>query len=377
MPAATLGCLGAGASGMLPMVMNLRDIAYQRLANQRLAQGLPPAEVVAHLGAMQAQDYLGALWSVGLRSPGSTEAEIEAALARREIVRTWPMRGTLHLVAAADARWMLELLTPRIIAASALRQKQLELDMKVFARAEKIFTKALRGDTALSRTVMMRLLEEGGISPAGQRGYHILWRLAQERVLCFGPREGKEQTFVLFDEWLPDAPAKSREDSLVELARRYFTSHGPATLADFAWWSGLKTTDARAGLSSIANELTSFSLDAQTYWSGPAVAIEKTGASVFLLPGFDEYLLGYTDRCAALASEYSPRIVPGNNGMFLPTMVKGGSVVGVWKRTIKKQTVAISAETFAPLPATDRKRFAAQANRYGEFIGMAETAFSL
>lgn len=361
---------------MLQPAMTPRDISLHRLGNQLIAPAshASPAEVVSHLGAMQAQDYLGSLWSIGLRSPGSTEAEIESAIARREIVRTWPMRGTLHFVAPADARWMVETLTPRIISSSATRQKQLELDEPTFVRAAQLFTKALRDHQVLPRTAMMALLEKNGISPAGQRGYHILWRLAQECLICFGPRQGKEHSFVLFEEWLPHAQSQPRAAALAMLARRYFTSHGPATLADFAWWSGQKITEARSALESISADFASATIEEKTYWFPNSMA--PAAPTLALLPGFDQYLLGYTDRSASLAPEHAPRIVPGNNGLFLPTMVKGGRIIGTWKRVLKKNAVNLTAEPFQHLTPADQKAFAAQARRYGEFIGVAETTFS-
>lgn len=357
--------------------MTLRDIALQRLVNQQIAGSTcaSPAEVVARMGAMQAQDYLGALWSVGLRSPGATEASVEEALARREIIRTWPMRGTLHFVAARDARWMLELLTPRIIAGSASRHRELELNENIFARSEKLFRQALAGGQHRTREDLMSLLDAAGIATANQRGYHILGRLAMERVLCFGPRAGKQQTFVLFDDWIPGSRSLPREKALEELALRYFTGHGPATLADFAWWSGLKIIDARAGLESVKAQLIDDELDGTTYWRPPTPTPSLT-RSAFLLPGFDELLLGYKDRDATLDPQHAPRIVPGKNGMFLPTLVKGGRVVGTWKRLLKKSPAVVTAETFDPLSASEAGQFSALAKQYGRFIGVAEVAFS-
>ena len=360
--------------------MTSREIALHRLVNQQIASSTcaSPGEVVSRLGAMQAQDYLGALWAVGLRSPGTTEADVEKALARREIVRTWPMRGTLHFVAAADARWMLELLTPRVIAASATRHQQLELDQNVFARSEKIFRKVLGGGQQRTREDMMGLLESAGISTANQRGYHILWLLAQQRVLCFGPRQGKQQTFVLFEEWIPQSRSLPREEALAELALRYFASHGPATLADFAGWSGLKITEARRALASVSSRLTEDEFEGSSYWMPPSSQNIPSNLSqtAFLLPGFDEYLLGYKNRTAVLSSQHAPFIIPGNNGMFQPTMVKGGKVIGVWKRSSPKNAAAISAQPFAPLSAGDTRGFSVAAKHYGRFIGVAGMTFS-
>ena len=180
-------------------------IARQRLANQQIADPTltRPADVVAWLGAMQAQDYLGALWAIGLRLPGAREATVEQALADRSIVRTWPMRGTLHFVAAADARWMLALLAPRTMAQAAGRFRQLGLDDDAFALSRDACIAALQGGRQLTRAALYQVVEAAHVSTAGQRGIHILWRLAHEQLICFGARAGKQQTFALLDEWAP------------------------------------------------------------------------------------------------------------------------------------------------------------------------------
>src|SRR5215470_18330604 len=258
--------------------MTNSEIARLRLHNQRIALATfeRPADVVAWMGAVQAQDYFGALWAVGLRMRNAVEADIERALANRTIIRTWPMRGTMHFVAAADARWMLELMTPRIVANIAqCFLRQFDLDESAFARRRELFERALQGGKRLTRTAMYKVLEEGGVSTAGQRGRHILWRLAQDGVICFGAREGKRQTFVLLDEWAPKTKRMSRDESLAELARRYFTSRGPATLQDFAWWSGLTTADASAGLEMAKRSLAQETVNGQTYWLVPSTAPTK------------------------------------------------------------------------------------------------------
>ena len=232
-------------------------ITLERLRTQRLAGAgfSTPADVVRWFGAVQAQDYPGALWAVGLRTAGATEADVEQAVAARAIVRTWPLRGTLHFVAPEDVRWMLTHFAPRTIARAALRFRQLELDERTFARAAAVFVKALHGGRAVSRPRLYELLERAGIATRDNRGLHILWRCAHDRLICFGAREGKQQTFALLDEWVPPARTLDRNEALGELARRYFTSHGPATLADFTWWSGLSAADARAALASARSQL--------------------------------------------------------------------------------------------------------------------------
>jgi Winged helix DNA-binding domain len=351
--------------------MNFPDIARHRLLSQHIAAQTfqEPAEVVAWMGAIQAQDFLGAKWSVGLRLPAATEQDVEQALAEQKIIRTWPMRGTLHFVAPADVRWMLELLTPRIIARSALRQKQLELDIKVFARCEKLLVQALEGGKQMSRDAVCELLEANGVSTASQRGYHILWRLAQEGLICFGAPEGKQQTFVLLEEWIPKAKKLTREEALAGLAKRYFVSHGPATIQDFVWWSGLKVADAQVGLDLGGSQLAQEKVDDKTYWlSAEIPSLGRTPSQVFLLPGFDEFMLGYTDRSAALAPQHANKICPGSNGMFTPTIVIDGQVAGTWKRTLKKTLVNITPSHFNRFTKAQQDALSHAAERYGNFV---------
>ncbi len=190
----------------------------RRLAAQRITAGPldDPGEVVRALGAIQAQDYLGALWAIGLRTKSAREADVERAIAERHIVRTWPMRGTLHFVAADDARWMVELLAPRPLAGAAGRFRRAGIDSGVLARARRVLVRALEGGRTITRPGAYALLERAKIVTTDQRGLYVLFSLAHERLLCFGPRSGKQPTFVLFDEWLPDArsrPAKKRSAS--------------------------------------------------------------------------------------------------------------------------------------------------------------------
>ncbi len=330
------------------MISDMPSLAHLRLANQQIAapSARTPAEVVAALGAMQAQDYGGSLWAIGLRLPASTESDIERAVAERTIVRTWPMRGTLHFVAPADARWMLELLTPRVLEATRKRHAELELDDTLFRRIRKILGRALADGRYLTRDATFDLLAREGVETDAPRRYHIPFRLAQEGFLCFGPREGRQPTFALLEEWTPNARRLDREEALAELALRYFTSHGPATVKDFAWWSGLRAADARAGLEAVASQLAHETVSSATFWMVSGAMLEPA-PSAHLLPGFDEYLLGYTDRGAVLDPRHAPKIIPGNNGVFMPTLVLDGQVVGTWKRAARKKAFTITLQPFA------------------------------
>jgi hypothetical protein len=349
------------------------DLGQQRLLSQEVARPRfeRPAEVVAWLGAMQAQDYLGALWAVALRLPHATEREIERALEERTIVRTWPMRGTIHFVAPADVRWMLELLAPRVVQRSQARLRQLGLDARTIADSGEVVGRALEGGRQIARHELYGILEAAGISTAGQRGIHILGQLAHARLICFGARQGKQPTFALLDEWAPGAKSLPRDEALAALALRYFTGHGPATVQDLVWWAGLTVADAREGVGAAAPQLGSATIDGQTYYFAKELP-KWPGAApgVSLLPPFDEFLVGYRDRSAVLEASYSGLVVPGANGVFNPIVVTGGRVTGTWKRTIKRDRVEMR---FSPFAGWDDEQLAAirgAAERYGAFLGL-------
>ncbi|MCQ6559854.1 winged helix DNA-binding domain-containing protein [Paenibacillus mendelii] len=356
------------------------NIPYQRLLNLRINGGRldSPEQVVTQLGAMQAQDYHQALWAIGLRMQAATVTDIEQAIADRKIVLTWSMRGTIHFVPPADMRWMLKISASRLLKQDNRRLEQLELNQEIIERARQISYDAMQGGRRISRPVLMQLLEDEGISR--QRGYHLLWYLGQSGHICLGPRDGKQQTFVLLDEWVPQANELSMDESLAVLAERYFTSHGPATVHDFAWWAGITLTDARRGVEAVQFRLVSKKVNDQVYWEGGQSRAGSVDAesTVYLLPGFDEHLLGYKDRSAVLRAEYASKIVPGNNGVFMPTILIDGQVAGLWKRTMKKKGIDMEFNLFAP-HEDQADRILETARRYCTFmeLPMAETSFQV
>lgn len=298
----------------------------------------------------------------------ATEEAVEQAIADRTIIRTWPMRGTLHFVAATDVRWMLALLTPRVIANSRWRLKQLELDAGVFARSRKAFMSALRGGHQLSRNAMYKALEAAGITTAAGRGLHLLWQLAQEGFICFGARQAKQPTFALLDEWLPVAKAKERDAALAELASRYFTSHGPATLQDFAWWSGLTVVDARDALEMAKSHLLQEVVAGRTYWLSSSVHTAKDRRSnAYVLPAYDEYTVAYKDRSAVIEPLHAKRASSGN-GIFNPVIVIDGQVVGTWERRLAKGSVVITPCLFSSLTKAGNQALVMAASQYAVFL---------
>lgn len=356
--------------------MTARDLARLRVTALMIGQPSTrsPAELVARLGAVQAQDYSGTLWALGLRLNAGSRADIESAIAERTIVRTWPLRGTLHFVAATDVRWMITLLGPRLVSASAGRNRQLELTQSDFSRSRAILSRALEGGNSLTRAEAFEKLDGGGVSTAGQRGAHILHQLSLEKLLCFGLHRGKQPTFVLFDEWVLHGADLSREESLRKLAEHYFRSHGPARIEDYINWSGLTATDAKFGLKMAESSLQAITVEDREYWmSGDIGRPDPQPTGGYLLPGFDEFMLGYRDRSAALSPEYADAVCPGGNGMFRATLVLDGQVCGTWKAVANRTRVTISPSLFRPFRSAASDEFEASRRRYEEFVGLPVT----
>ncbi|MGZ6294708.1 MAG: winged helix DNA-binding domain-containing protein [Candidatus Limnocylindrales bacterium] len=349
-----------------------RRIGELRLIAQRIATppAASPAETVRWMLALQAQDFAGVKWSVGVRQHDGTQAAVEAACDAGEIVRSWPMRGTLHLVAAEDLQWMLELTTPRFVASAGARRAYLGISDLDVERARDIAVAALNGGRAMAREALLGSIHAGGVSTEGQRGYHLLWYLAQTGTLVLGAADGRQQTFALLDEWVPHPRRLERDEALGELARRFFASHGPATAKDLARWSGLTMAQVRVGITVAGDVLTTLELDGTRYHLAPeTLDAAAPGAGVYLLPGFDEYVLGYQDRAAVLAPEHSQAIVPGGNGVFRPTIVVDGAVAGTWRRTARAREVVVEAAPFAPLTRPIQAGLRDAVEAYGAFLG--------
>jgi hypothetical protein len=339
-------------------VPSLHEVALLRLAAQRIAGPgfTTPAEAVRWMTAVQAQDYPGALVSVGLRTASRSRRDVEAALDAGEVIRSWPMRGTLHLVAAEDLGWMLALMAPRVVAGAATRRAQLDIDATVIERARDLAVGALSGGRRLSRHELLAVWDGAGVATAGQRGYHLLWHLAQEATLCLGPVHAGHQQVVLVDEWIPHPRRLERDEALGEVAWRYFASHGPATVKDLRRWGHLLATDAGAGLERARPRLASVDVGGVEHYMDPQTperldAYRDEARGVFLLPGFDELILGYEDRSCVLAPEHAQRIVPGANGMFRPTVVNDGEVVGTWRHAGHGSRRRVEATPFTTFPA--------------------------
>ena len=342
------------------------DVALQRLIQQRVLQNplATPDKVVAWLGAVQAQDYPGAKWTLGLRMNGTVDAEIEQAFNAGSILRTHAMRPTWHFLTPVDIRWVQELTAPRVHAGNAYQYRQYELDQALFARSDALIARALEGGQHLTRVELGQALEKNGIQAQGIRLIYIVMHAELEALVCSGPRRGKQFTYALLAERASRAVSRPREEALAELTRRYFTGHGPATVRDFTWWSGLTAADAIEGLEMAAGSLSHAGIDGGTYWFSDAMPMSNdSSGAAFLLPTYDEFLVGY----AAF-----DRTRHGGQAelVFNATLLNAGEIVGTWRRTFQKEAVVIEIAPFGSIPPNRVELIHAAARRYGDFLGM-------
>ncbi len=349
------------------------DIARLRLRNQRLSSTAftNPAEVVGWLGAVQSQDYAGAKWALSQRVQNATDASIEQAFHEGAILRTHVMRPTWHFVRPEDIRWMLELTAPRINALCATYYRKLELDAVTFKRSNALLTKNLQGGKQLTRAELTSLLQKEGIATDDLlRFTYLIVRAELDGVVCSGARRGKQFTYALLDERAPQTRTLDRDAALSELATRYFFSHGPATLKDFVWWSGLTTADANKGLDSIRSQLINEVENGQIYWFADSTPMRMPSPTVNLLPDYDEYTVGYTDRGAIFDSSHTNKLDSRGSELAQYIIVLDGLIAGTWKRTLKKSEIVIELVRFRELTKAEESAIINAAENYGKFLGL-------
>ena len=360
-----------------PGVMGRLRLAAQGLLGPGF--GTVP-EAVRWMTAMQAQDLQAVLWAVGQRVPGSSVGDVRGALDRGEIVRSWPMRGTLHVLAPEDLKWMLAITSDRLIRGMAGRHRELGINEADADAAAGAALQLVSGGGA-SRAELFEAFERAGQSTAGQRGIHLLGILCQRGLLVQGPLAGNQQLVVAFGDWITVSRTLSRADGIAEWLLRYVRSHGPATERDFAWWSGIPLTEVRAALAQVLDRLVRLEFAGTCYWLSPeTAALLEDGVpgqrTVLALPGFDEFLLGYADRSLVLPQEHAGKVVPGGNGVFKKSLVAGGGVIGTWAGPPGGRGAGRGAgvvpEPFDALnglrPAA-QKSFELQAAKYRRFLG--------
>lgn len=328
--------------------MEHSEIAFRRLQNHQIIHSdCQAAEELVHwMGAMQAQDYEMSKWAIGVRLPGSTRKQIERAISDGSIIRTHLLRPTWHFVAAKDLRWILQVSTPRVRVALRSRQKQLGLTKDLIFKSNSVLEKALTDSTQMTRSELVCTLENSGFKNEDNLASHLLICAELDEVICSGPSDGKNYTYALFKDRIPSGEKLDLDEALAKLAGMYFRSHGPATLEDFIWWSGLTKTGAKKAVNLIKDNLHSDEIEAEIYWF-----VEETDSknpndeSVHLLPSYDEYLISYRNRTAIIKRKHKKKAI-SNNGIFRPIIVKNGEIIGIWKRSEKGSTLYVETEYF-------------------------------
>lgn len=348
------------------------SIVEQRLHNQQIGREEfdRPDQVVGWMGAVQSQDFGAAKWAVAQRGCGLSEIDLDQAFDAGQILRTHVLRPTWHFVTPEDIGWMLELTAPRVNQTMGTNYRKYELDEATFVRSRKVLEQAFQGEKFLERFELIAALQQAGIDTRDSlRANLLIMRAELEGVICSGPRRGKQHTYALLSERAPGARKLDQEEALAALARRYFQSHGPATLKDYRWWSGLLAKDAQAGLELVKSQFLSERVNGQEYWfPEPRQGIEQTSPSVYLLPNYDEYMVGYQDRGAIFDASLVSKLDSRANSLLGNTIVVNGQIVGIWKRTLKAREVNIDLNLFLPLNPELLSNVHAAAHRYGEFV---------
>jgi hypothetical protein len=363
--------LAAAATSCTIDSLKIDPVAW-RLRSQRLVRPTArgAADVVSWLGAMQAQDYAGAKWGIGLRAVGADDGAIERAFSDGAILRTHMMRPTWHFVTPADIRWIQKLTGPRVQSLNALYYRKAGLDAPALRRGMKVLERSLRNLRFLTRAALGHELERSGLPLQGQSLAYLMMYAELEGVVCSGPRDGKQFTYALLDERAAPVPGFSDDEALAELVRRYFTSHGPATFKDFAWWSGLTARDAAAGVAMIGRGLVHATIDGLTYWFAPGpAAVAPASPAVFLLPIYDEFGIAYRDR-KLLSSVARPRHI-AERDVFAHLLVIDRELAGRWRRQVQARSATIDVQPFRSLARAEIRAVNAAVEKYGTFVGLA------
>lgn len=351
----------------------ITDILGQRLRNQKLVRSnlREPVEIVSWLGAVQSQDYAGAKWALSLRAPRLTDEDIDRAFDEGAILRTHVLRPTWHFVTPDDIRWMQALTGPRVLARSLPYHRKLELDQALFARSRRVLERSLGGGKHLTRAALGAALTRAGVVVDNLRLAFLMMAAELDGVICSGPRQGKQFTYALVDERVPQGLALKGDAALAELAKRYFASHGPASVRDFVWWSGLSVKQAKTGVELLGRQAISETIDGVDYWSVPTPGRVRTSARpdsavVYLLPNYDELMNALRDRGLFQDSAGPPPA--GAFAGFPHQLVINGVLRGAWRRTLTGRAVSVGVRPFRPLSKPEKTALADAVARYGAFM---------
>lgn len=353
--------------------MKSHDILNHRLQNQLLIESPfdTAEETVKWMGAVQGQDYNPGLWAIGIRAKGMGKQDILQSLADLKIVRSWTMRHTIHFVTIEDVHWMVQLSKERMLKRYKNHMlKEVGLGESELNRGYDAIQKALEGKKLVTRPDLRQYLEAAGIDTSGQKYYHLLWFAAQSGLIFIGPMKDKQQTFGLIEEWAPKLESLSREEALQKLAARYLQSHGPATVKDFAWWSGLTQKEAKIGFELTGGQHFAMEETGVEYWyiENEKLINKTLPDTIHLIYSLDEYLIGYKDRTAAWSGELQAKLDPKRTGYVLPILFNG-EVIGSWRPEVKKQELTMDC-TIATTKDFPIELLYKEAERYSLFFDL-------
>jgi hypothetical protein len=355
--------------------MQFTDIRLLRLINEHLVgeKFEKPEDVIKWFGAVQSQDYAGVKWAIAQRIKGDVmSSDIDEVFNAGKILRTHVMRPTWHFVDPTDLRWLMTLTAPRVRQILSYYDSQVDVNLNetILKKCYVIIIQALKGGNALTRTELSDALKKGGVDATGRRMGHLIGHAEIDMVICSGPLKGKQHTFTLFDERVPKTKSLSRDEALAEITKRYFTSHGPATVQDCSWWSGLTVADIQKGVLFNKSYLTSEVIHGKPYWFAKDQK-QKTEnkRTVFLLPNYDEYLISYKDYHPIQDSAFGKKYA--SNVMLMGHMlVVDGLVVGGWKRTFEKKSVVVTIKGLREITHEEKTLLQKETEKFSKFLEM-------
>jgi len=345
----------------------ITDIAYQRLHNQRLIEGLDsPGDAVRSLGAVQSQDFIGAKWALGQRCKNMTDEEVTGLFNEGKILRTHMLRPTWHFVTSEDIRWMQELTAPRVHAFNKYYYKIHGLSESTLKKSNDVLAKALEGGKELTRREVKETYHKAGIDAEGLKLTYLIMYAELEALVCSGRLKGKQHTIALISERAPQAKSLPREEALAELTKRFFASHGPATVQDLVWWSSLTSTDVRKGIELA--KLQGIEVDNTTFYFTKKPEIDIPSPIVHLLPNFDEYVIAYKNRSPFTTFRLDR--VPSYEDLSHHFIMLDGQLVGGWKRVTTPKSYTIQLNLFTRLEPRQIDALDASAERLQKFLGL-------
>jgi len=351
------------------MTIDKENIPILRSFNQQIAaSGFSTAkEIAGWMGAVQAQDYNMVKWALGIRIHNSTETDINAEIDAGNIVRTHLLRPTWHFVSSDDIYWISDLTSSQVKSAVKFRDRQLGLTDSIIRKCNRLFTKTLRDGNHLTREELIEELIKAGIGADNNRAYHIFLRAELDGVICSGKQKNGKPTYAILEEWVPVKNRKYKDEALRELAVRYFTSRGPATVQDFSWWSGLTLGKSRLALELAGPDLISVTFKNMTYWfTDPVCKPSPVSKNAYLLPAFDEFLISYRDRTASLSMVHNKKTI-SNNGIFYPAVLLRGQIIGTWKRIIKENHIILTFNLFKDIRIDSDRILSKSISQYSKF----------